>query len=274
MLYFASTKPMFRSGEIGDSPMGERRRLLCITAHPDDEAAAFGGALLLYRSRGVETYVISLTAGEAGSRGPVAKSRDELAEIRRAEFAAACEILKVSHAEVLGYPDAGLYQIPAPGPVADLAYRIRRIRPQVLLTFGPDGVTGHADHTMASVFATFAFHWAARADWFPDQLNGDLSPYQVQKLYYLTSEFSFPGRRQLSLAPTSATLEVGDFVEDKIRAFKAHATQSSHIVESVIRQQGGIETYHLAAASTLRTMEMENDLFSSVADDAVLSGRA
>lgn len=245
------------------------RRLLCITAHPDDEAAAFGGALLLYQARGVETYVISLTAGEAGSRGTVAKSRDELAEIRRAEFAAACEILKVSQAEVLGYPDGELYRVPARGPIADLALRIRRIRPQVVLTFGPDGGTGHADHAMASVFATFAFHWAARDDWFADQLNAKLVPHQVQKLYYLTSEFAFPGRRPLSLAPTSATLDIRDFVEDKIRGFKAHVTQSSPIVESVIRQQGGIEAYHLAAASTLRNVEMETDLFSSVADDLI-----
>jgi LmbE family N-acetylglucosaminyl deacetylase len=242
------------------------RRLLCVTAHPDDEAAVFGGALLLYQSRGVETYVISLTAGEAGRRGS-AKSREELAEVRRAEFAAACEILKVSHAEVLGYADGGLYEVPATRPIGDLTYRIRRIRPQVLITFGPDGGTGHADHSMASVFATFAFHWAARNDWFAEQLSTGVSPHQVQKLYYLTSEFAFPGRRPLCLAPTSATLDIHDFLYDKIRAFQAHATQASTVVETVIRQQRGIETYHLAAGCSLRTMEMERDLFSSVADE-------
>jgi LmbE family N-acetylglucosaminyl deacetylase len=246
------------------------RRLLCVTAHPDDEAAAFGGALLLYRSRGVETYVICLTAGEAGSRGAIANSRNQLAELRRAEFAAACEVLKVSHAEVLGYPDGGLYQLPLTGPTADLAYRIRRFRPHVLITFGPDGGTGHADHSMASLFATCAFHWAARDDWFAEQLKTGVSPHQVQKLYYLTSEFSFPGRRPLCLAPTSVTLDIHDFVEDKIRAFQAHASQArgSTIVEKVIRQQRRTESYHLAAALTLRTMATENDLFSCIADES------
>src|SRR5690242_10133081 len=108
-------------------------RLLCVTAHPDDEAAGFGGALLLYQSRAVETFVISVTAGEAGSRGG-AKSREELAEVRRREFAAACGLIKVSQAEVLGYPDGGLLEVAAVGPVCDLALRIRRIRPQVLIT--------------------------------------------------------------------------------------------------------------------------------------------
>lgn len=243
------------------------RRLLCVTAHSDDEAAAFGGALLLYESRDVETHVISVTAGEAGSRGN-AKSREELARVRRAEFAAACEVLKASSAEILGYPDAELHKIPATVPIADLVDRIRRIRPQVLITFGPDGATGHADHAMASVFATMAFHWAARAD-FADQLKTGVKPHQAQKLYYLTTEFSFPGRRPLCLAPTSATLDIHEFVDDKIRAFRAHTTQTSPVVEKLIRQQGGIETYHLAAACSVRSLHMETDLFASVLDETV-----
>lgn len=240
------------------------RRLLCVTAHPDDEAAGFGGALLLYQSRGVETYVISLTAGEAGRSGGMAESREELAQVRRAEFARACEILKVSRAEVLGYPDGGLYGIPVPGPTADLVHRIRQIRPQVVITFGPDGGTGHADHSMASICATLAFHYAARDDWFVEQLRDGLSPHRVQKLYYVTTEFGFPGRRALSLAPTSATLDISDFLKDKIRAFQAHTTQSSTVVERVIRQQRGRETYHLAATCSARSVEMETDLLSGV----------
>jgi LmbE family N-acetylglucosaminyl deacetylase len=243
------------------------RRLLCVTAHPDDEAAAFGGALLLYQSRGVETHVISVTAGEAGSRGS-AKSREELAQIRRAEFAAACKVLKASSAEILGYPDAELHHTPAIAPITDLVDRIRHIRPQVLITFGPDGGTGHADHAMASVFATMAFHWAARADWVANQPETRVAPHQVQKLYYLTTEFGFPGRRPLCLAPTSATLDIHEFVEGKVRAFQAHTTQTSPIVEKVIRQQGGIETYHLAAACGMHAVQTEDDLFASVVEEA------
>ena len=131
----------------------------------------FSGVHCCFINRaGVETFVISLTAGEGGSRG-TATSREELAEVRRAEFAAACKILKVSYGEVLGYSDGDLYEVPPNRPIADLAYRIRRIRPQILITFGPDGGTGHADHSMASVFATHAFHWAARGDRFSEQLS-------------------------------------------------------------------------------------------------------
>jgi len=85
----------------------------------------------------------------------------------------------------------------------------------------------------------------------------------------VASEFAFPGRRTLCLAPTSATLDIHDFVDDKIRAFRAHTTQASTVVESVIGQQRGVETYHLAAGCSLRTVEMESDLLSSVADEFV-----
>lgn len=243
------------------------RRLLCVTAHPDDEAACFGGALLHYQSRGVETHVVSLTAGEAGTRG-TANSREELAVMRRAEFATACERLKVSQAEVLGYPDSGLFQVAAAGPIAELALKVRRIRPQVLITFGPEGGTGHADHAMASVYATQAFHWAARSDWFAEQLSASISPYQVQKLYYLTSEFNFPGRRPLCLPPTSAVLDIHDYVEGKVHAFRAHVTQTSALVEKVIREQGGKETYHLAAACGMNVTKIEDDLFGWVKDES------
>ncbi|PYV74808.1 MAG: hypothetical protein DMG97_07800, partial [Acidobacteria bacterium] len=71
-------------------------RLMVITAHPDDEAGNFGGSLRLYRDRGAETCVICLTPGQAATnRGP-AKSDRELAELRRQEFVASCEILRVT----------------------------------------------------------------------------------------------------------------------------------------------------------------------------------
>src|SRR5580698_6442178 len=85
-------------------------RLMCVTAHPDDEAGGFGGSLRLYHDRGVESCVICLTPGQAATNRGVARSDDELAAIRRKEFAASCEILKVSRGLVLNYPDGNLYR--------------------------------------------------------------------------------------------------------------------------------------------------------------------
>ncbi len=244
-------------------------RLLCVTAHPDDESGAFGGGLLLYASRGVDTHVICLTAGEAATNMGPTKSRSELAAIRRGEFAAACHILKVSNGEVLGYPDGNLDRVPLATVVADLVCRIRTIRPQVLLTLGSEGaVTGHADHSMASVFGTLAFHWAGRADRCVEQFGAGLSPYRVQKLYHWTADFTLPGRPSVSMPPATAFLDIRDFLEDKIRAYKAHATQAPLFAEfeATMRQHGGKELYHLAATVSSRVVEMETDLFTGITE--------
>src|SRR5580704_19471802 len=105
------------------------RKLLCVTAHPDDEAGAFGGTLLLYAERGVETSVICLTEGTAARNRGTATTNEELAKLRRAEFAASCTLLGIRHGEVFAYSDgkldhADLYQV-----VGDLVLRIRRLRP-------------------------------------------------------------------------------------------------------------------------------------------------
>ena len=77
-------------------------RLLCFTAHPDDEAGGFGGTLHHYAERGVETHVVCMTPGQAATHRGGAKSDNELARMRRREFAAACKLLKVNGFKVAG----------------------------------------------------------------------------------------------------------------------------------------------------------------------------
>src|SRR4051812_36658326 len=83
-------------------------RLLCVTAHPDDEAAGFGGILLQARDRGIETFVICLTPGQAATHRGGASSDEELSEMRRKEFAESCEHLRVTESVVLDYADGKL----------------------------------------------------------------------------------------------------------------------------------------------------------------------
>jgi LmbE family N-acetylglucosaminyl deacetylase len=240
---------------------------MCVTAHPDDEAGGFGGSLRLYHDRGVETCVVCLTPGQAAThRGGAANDR-ELAALRRKEFAAACEILKVSRGIVLDYPDGQLHRQDLYKVVCDLTLQVRQFRPHVLMTFGPDGsVTGHTDHSMASVFATMAFHWAGRTNRYPDQLAGEITAHRAQKLYYSTVNFTLPDRQPVTLPPATAIIEIGDYLEAKIDAFKAHASQAPlwPLFESHIRQRGRQERFHLVARVTPGLIEQETDLFAGV----------
>src|SRR5215470_19703450 len=202
-------------------------RILCVTAHPDDEAAAFGGTLRLYHERGAEIYLICLTPGQAATHRGIAKTDHELSAIRRKELAASCEILGIDRWIVLDYADGQLHRVDLLKVVGDLVRHIRQFRPHVVLTFGPEGaVTGHTDHSMASVFATLAYQWAGRTNRYPDQLGDGMKPHRPHKLYYATANFTLPGRPPVALPPTTTVIQIGDYVNTKIAAFEAHATQS------------------------------------------------
>lgn len=243
---------------------------MVITAHPDDEAGGFGGSLRLYSDRGVETCVLCLTPGQAATHRGGARNDHELAATRRKEFAAACEILNVSRGIVLDYPDGQLHRQDIYHVVCDLALQVREFRPQVMLTFGPEGgITGHTDHSMASVFASLAFHWAGRNNRFPDQLNDRLAPHRTQKLYYATATFSLPDRQPITLSPPTAIIDISAQVETKITAFKAHSSQLPlwPLFEEHMRKRGGKELFHLAAAAKCDAKIEETDLFSGVIEN-------
>jgi LmbE family N-acetylglucosaminyl deacetylase len=242
-----------------------------VTAHPDDESGAFGGALLMAHRDGVETSLLCLTEGQAAHHRGDAADSAELGRMRRAELAAACEVLGVTHYEVLHYPDGELPRQDFYALVGTIVGHIRSVRPQVVLTFpGDGGVNLHRDHTMVSAVATAAFHWAGRAEFFPENV---LAPYAPQKLYYADTPFiNVRGRPELSKSPTvpySLTLELGDLSEMKLAAFRKHSTQAGVLerVGDVIRKTLAVERYLLVAAQGHIAIADDSALFAGVVPD-------
>ena len=240
---------------------------MLVTAHPDDEAGGFGGTLRKYKDLGVETSVICLTPGQAASNRGTAKSDQELAEMRKKEFAASCEILGVSRPVIFDYPDGQLYRQELNRIVYEITLNIRQFRPHVMLTFGPDGgVTGHPDHSVAGVFASLAFQWGGRANRYADQLKSGIGPHATQKLYYGTADFVLPGRQPITLAPQTCVIDITKNLETKIAAFKAHTSQSPlwMLFEQNARKAGARELFHLAASIKSGPVKQETDLFENV----------
>lgn len=243
---------------------------MAITAHPDDEAANFGGSLRIYAERGVETCVLCLTPGQAATHRGGAKSDQELATMRRKELAASCQILKVNRCIVLEYLDGQLYRQDLYRVVHDVTLQVRDFRPQVILAFGPEGgVTAHVDHSMASIFATLAFHWSGRENRFPDQLSGGHAAYRPQKLYYSSADAPLADRPPVALPPISAIIDIGPHLETKIAAFKAHTSQSPlyPYVEKRLHERKNQEKFHLAASVKPGVVEIETDLFAGLRED-------
>jgi LmbE family N-acetylglucosaminyl deacetylase len=241
-------------------------RLLCVCAHPDDECFAFGGALALAAERGVETHVVCLTDGQAGSYRGDASSGKELGAIRRAEFAASCDVLGVTQHEMLDYQDGKLEFASLNDLAGKLVERIRGIRPQVVITFGMDGgLNTHADHTTASAATTAAFHWSGS----PKRYVGVGELFTPQRLYYLTTNFDLPERLRTLPAPWTLTLDIRSVFQRKMDAFRAHATQRPLLeqVLPVFEKHGQEEMYALVASVVPQPARQSTDMFEGVAED-------
>ena len=176
--------------------MPEHRLLACF-AHPDDEAFPVGGVLAAHAQRGVDVRLITTTLGEEGEiRQEGSATRETLGEIRRVELSCAVRALGLASNDVWDYRDSGMagwasnedprafIRAPSDEVVERLVLEMRRFRPQVVLSFGPDGLYGHPDHIAICNHATEAFRLAADPSAFPDQLADGLEPHQPQRLFY------------------------------------------------------------------------------------------
>jgi LmbE family N-acetylglucosaminyl deacetylase len=168
--------------------MSPTLRLTAVLAHPDDESLGVGGTLVRYASEGVATTLVTATRGDAGRfgvhrDGPGHPGREELGRIREGELREAAAVLGIGEVEVLGYPDGALDQVDPRQALARIAAHLRRVRPQVVVTFPHDGSYGHPDHIAISQFTTAAC--IAAAD--PSHAPGPAAPHAVSKLYYMGS---------------------------------------------------------------------------------------
>lgn len=162
--------------------MNDPLTLLCVLAHPDDESLGVGGMLAKYANEDIVTYLVTATRGEHGWFGPeeAYPGPEQLAQQREKELGTAAQTLGLQEVHILGYEDGKLDQANPDEIIAKIAGHLRRIRPQVVVTFDPYGVYGHPDHIAISQFTTAAIVAAAHGDG-----NNGRSPHCVSKFYYI-----------------------------------------------------------------------------------------
>jgi LmbE family N-acetylglucosaminyl deacetylase len=141
--------------------VAELGTLLGIWAHPDDEAYLSGGLMALARDVGSRVVCVTATRGELGTPDPERWPPQRLAAERTAEMARCLEILGVSEHHWLGYRDGGCAAVQDAEAVERLCDVIDDVAPDTVLTFGPDGITGHPDHQAVSAWVTTAFRLSA-----------------------------------------------------------------------------------------------------------------
>ncbi len=123
-----------------------RPTLLAVWAHPDDESYLGGGLIAEIAQRGGRVVVVSATLGEHGTQDPQLNPPAQLARLRERELAAALSTLGVAETTCLGYADGSCEQVADAMGASRIKQVIAHVEPDVILTFGSDGVTGHPDH--------------------------------------------------------------------------------------------------------------------------------
>lgn len=164
--------------------MSDRLKLMCVLAHPDDESLGTGGILAKYVAEGVDAELVVATRGERGWTGDPGEypGPAELGRIREAELRAATAAFGMRDPIMLPYIDGDLDRADPAAATALIAHQLRRFRPDVVVTFGPDGAYGHPDHIAISQLTTAALIAAAASE-------GDgLAAHRVSKLYFLAAD--------------------------------------------------------------------------------------
>ena len=164
--------------------MTETLRLLAVFPHPDDETLGMGGTLAHYSAEGVETYLICATKGERGWNGPEQDDPGlaEMARIREPELRCAASHLGLHEINFLDIIDGDVDQADPQQATAKITAHIRRIRPQVVVTFSLDGHYGHPDHIALAQLTAAALVCAADASYHDPQGQ---APFRVSKYYHM-----------------------------------------------------------------------------------------
>ncbi|MER7695078.1 MULTISPECIES: N-acetyl-1-D-myo-inositol-2-amino-2-deoxy-alpha-D-glucopyranoside deacetylase [unclassified Streptomyces] len=240
------------------------RRLLLVHAHPDDESINNGATMARYAAEGAHVTLVTCTLGEEGEVIPPSLARlaadrdDALGPHRVGELAAAMRELGVTDHRFLGgagrYRDSGMmgveqnvrpgsfWSTPVDEAAAHLVEVIREIRPQVLVTYDPDGGYGHPDHIQAHRVAMRAAALAA------DPAHGSGAPHAIAKIYWnrvertvvedafdrlrTTAPGAFPGIAAVDDVPgvtdgdlITAEIDGSAYAGAKTAAMRAHVTQ-------------------------------------------------
>ena len=218
------------------------RSILGIFAHPDDETTTSGGTFALYASRGARVQVITATRGELGTLGQDGKSftREELPAVREAELRSVMRLLGAREPVVLDYRDQELELADVEEVSEQMLAVMRESEPDVVITWGPNGISGHEDHVAVHKSAVRAFH------------RYRLTAAQTPRLYYVAIPKEAAERFGLNVdgseSDPTVTMDITEFLGIKAQALRLYVSQQdAHEVASRVEEaEYTFEMFHQA----------------------------
>jgi LmbE family N-acetylglucosaminyl deacetylase len=266
---------------------------MVVVAHPGDEAFGFGGAIASAAAAGAYVVVVCVTRGWFDARlyepppAPGGKNRDlklgalnwrNLDTVREDELRRSVAVLGVRVVRMLDYAEGELDRANFDQLVGRIVEPIRMHRPEVILSFGPDGVTGDSDHVVLSRAVRAAYDRAAEPLEYEDDLEEDQVAWRAAKLYDLVVPPSvvaalaerLPAEGYGSPAEATIALELGELAQLKLAAISRHVSQTGsagpfHDWGADVRDAWlGTEHYRLAASALPAAAASEHGLFDGL----------
>ncbi len=225
-------------------------RMLVILAHPDDESFAAGGTLAKYAHQDVQVILLCATRGEAGIPGVSPK---EAGDIRERELRKAAEHLGLE-VYFLDYHDGELAKV-KPEVLSDtIGCWIDLVQPQVILTFGPEGVSGHSDHITISQVVTRAY---------------DCCYHKGLLLYIHPSKATALGCGVTTLEADAeqplVKIDISEYKLHKVRAIQSHASQNPGLPDGPEEAMDQIPCHEIyTIARDAKTVDNYPDWFETV----------
>lgn len=225
-----------------------KRTLLVVTAHPDDESFPMGGTLAKYADEGVRVVLVSATRGEEGIPG---KDPSETALIRQEELISAAEILGISRLVFLDYQDGKLDQVKIEEAASKIEKIIHEEQPDVIITFGSNGISEHPDHIAVYRFTTIAYnHSVSRGRLF----------------YMLPSEATqqgcgIPPSDDVVKGPV-ASIDITNYRLKKVQAMQCLASQNSPFSGSPVEEAEKLTCHEYFNLAQQDSKDILFDLFN------------
>ncbi|MBX6385233.1 MAG: PIG-L family deacetylase [Microbispora sp.] len=272
--------------------MGRELTLMAVHAHPDDEVMSTGGIFVKYAAEGIRTVLVTCTNGEQGD-GPGGVKPGEpghddaaVAEQRLGELRESIGHLGIAHLELLGYRDSGMdgwegnrhpgafTNVPVETAAARLAELMERYRPQVVVTYDENGNYGHPDHIQAHRIAVTA----AEKTGIPDKLYYTAVPREgIRQMFesmrangMMPDDFEMPDDFGTPEELITSVVDVSPYVENKLKALKAHASQGDSIaflrMPQEVQHQVFSREYFIRTTSRVAAPDREDDLFAGLRD--------
>lgn len=259
--------------ELEHSVSGEKLALLALFARPAEEAFGPSGTLAKYAGEGIHVSLITAARELANLMTlHVADPALVMLNPHTRETSCSCRAAGISRL-CLDHASSYIPTNQRRGMQERLVRLIREIQPQVIVTYGPDGLSGDSEQKLLNELATYAFERAGDYDEYPEHFRDGLNPYQPSKLYYSVLPSSWVARwglNELNGVPDeqiTTILDVSPYSDMKLRAVycqRHHSQDYARWRETNGGMQWNEEHFILAASHLGKRAKKERDLFAGL----------